>query len=284
MASLTQVISGEPQGYGAVVLAAWRGHSDDFGARVDSSRKILERRGEGIGITVIDWASAVMYNGIGRYAEAADAAGRACSHPEELGLSLWSVPELVEAAVRNEDSERAAAALDRLMTAADVSGTDWARGLVARSRALLSEDSEADPLYREAISRLSRTRARVDLARAHLVYGEWLRRQKRRLDAREHLRIAHEMFAANGLDGFAERCARELRATGGTPAPTADQPSPELTAQEAQIVRMARDGLSNADIGSRLFISPRTVEYHLHKVYGKLGISSRAALSRMPLT
>ena len=214
MDSLTQVISGEPQGYGAVVLAAWRGHSDDVGARVDTSRKNLKRRGEGIGLTVIDWASAVLYNGIGRYAEAADAAGRACSHPEELGLSLWSVPELVEAAVRNEDSERASAALDRLMTAADVSGTDWALGLAARSRALLSEDSEAEPLYREAISRLSRTRARVDLARAHLVYGEWLRRQKRRRDARERLRTAHEMFAANGLDGFAERCARELRATG----------------------------------------------------------------------
>jgi DNA-binding CsgD family transcriptional regulator len=284
MESLTQIISGEPQGYGAVVLAAWRGHSDDVGTRVDASRAALEQRGEGVGLTVIDWASAVMYNGIGRYADAADAAGRPCSHPEEVGLSMWAVPELIEAAVRNGEAERAAAALDRLTTAATVSGTDWALGLSARSRALLSEDSEADRLYREAIDRLSRTRARVDLARAHLVYGEWLRRQKRRLDAREHLRVAHEMFSANRLDGLAERCARELRATGGTPAPTAEHPSPELTAQESQIARMARDGLSNADIGGRLFISPRTVEYHLRKVYGKLGISSRAALSRMSLT
>jgi DNA-binding CsgD family transcriptional regulator len=284
MESLTQIISGEPQGYGEVVLAAWRGHNDDVRTRVDASRADLEKRGEGVGLTVIDWALAVMHNGIGRYADAADAADRACTHPEEVGLSMWSVPELIEATVRNGESDRAAAALDRLTTAASISGTDWALGLAARSRALLSEDSAADPLYLEAISRLGRTRAKVDLARAHLVYGEWLRRQKRRLDAREHLRIAHEMFATNGLDGFAERCARELRATGGTPTPTAEHPSPELTPQEGQIARMARDGLSNADIGGRLFISPRTVEYHLRKVYGKLGISSRGALSRVPLT
>lgn len=281
MESLTQIISGEPQGYGALVLEAWRGHSDDVRARIDAVRANLEQRSEGVGLTVVDWATAVMYNGIGRYADAADAAGRACSHPEEVGLSMWSVPELIEAAVRNGDSDRAATAIDRLTTAAAVSGTDWALGLLARSRALLSNDSEADQFYGEAISKLIRTRARVDLARAHLVYGEWLRRQKRRLDAREHLRVAHEMFAANGLDGFAERCARELRATGGTPAANAEHPAPELTAQEAQIARMARDGLSNADIGTRLFISPRTVEYHLRKVYGKLGISSRNGLSRM---
>lgn len=279
--TLTEVTRGEPLGYGAVVLAAWRGHSDDVKALVSTSRKGVERRGEGIGLTVIECASAVLYNGIGRYSDAAAAAGQAAEHRAELGLSLWAVPELIEATVRNGEPERAVEALARLTTAANESGTDWALGLAARSRALVSEDSEADPFYRGAISRLSRTRARVDLARAHLVYGEWLRRQRRRLDAREHLRIAHEMFAANGLDGFAERTARELRATGGIPAATAVHQAPELTAQETQIARMAADGLSNAEIGTRLFISPRTVEYHLRKVYGKLGISSRAGLAQV---
>jgi DNA-binding CsgD family transcriptional regulator len=230
---------------------------------------------------MVEWASAVLYNGIGRYAEAVVVAEQASSHLEEIGLGVWALPELIEAAARNDEPDRASAALAQLSDAARASGTEWALGLLARSRALLSPDSLADSLYREAIDRLSRTRARVELARAHLVYGEWLRRQKRRLAAREHLRVAHELFAAMGMDAFAERSARELNATGGRAAATGRQTTVELTAQEAQIARLARDGLSNADIGSRLFISPRTVEYHLRKVYTKLGITSRAALPQV---
>jgi DNA-binding CsgD family transcriptional regulator len=192
-----------------------------------------------------------------------------------------ALPELIEAAARTEEPYRAAAAMQRLSDAAQASGTDWALGLEARSRALLSADTVADSLYRKAIEYLNRTRARVDLARAHLVYGEWLRRQKRRLDAREHLRIAHELFTAMGLEGFAERTGRELKATGGTPTSTGRQPNARMTPQEAQIARLAREGLSNAEIGSRLFISPRTVEYHLAKVYQKLGITSRVALPQI---
>jgi DNA-binding CsgD family transcriptional regulator len=279
--AVAQVAGSEPLRYGAVVLAAWRGHSDEVVSLVQASRNGIERRGEGGGLTMVEWASAVLYNGIGRYAEAVVVAEQASSHLEEIGLGVWALPELIEAAARNDEPDRASAALAQLSEAARASGTEWALGLLARSRALLSPDSLADSLYREAIDRLSRTRARVELARAHLVYGEWLRRQKRRLAAREHLRVAHELFAAMGMDAFAERSARELNATGGRAAATGRQTTVELTAQEAQIARLARDGLSNADIGSRLFISPRTVEYHLRKVYTKLGITSRAALPQV---
>jgi DNA-binding CsgD family transcriptional regulator len=279
--AVAQVAGSEPLRYGAVVLAAWRGHSDEVVSLIQASRNGIERRGEGGGLTMVEWASAVLYNGIGRYAEAVVVAEQASSHLEEIGLGVWALPELIEAAARNDEPDRASAALAQLSDAARASGTEWALGLLARSRALLSPDSLADSLYREAIDRLSRTRARVELARAHLVYGEWLRRQKRRLAAREHLRVAHELFAAMGMDAFAERSARELNATGGRAAATGRQTTVELTAQEAQIARLARDGLSNADIGSRLFISPRTVEYHLRKVYTKLGITSRAALPQV---
>jgi len=207
--------------------------------------------------------------------------GLEADHPEEFGMGVWALPELVEAAVRNDDPERAEAALQRLSAAANASGTHWALGVEARSRALVSADELADPLYRNAIDHLGRTRARFDLARAHLVYGEWLRRQKRRLDAREHLRIADELFAAMGFDAFAERSAREVRAAGGNVTVTSRHATTQLTPQEAQIARLARDGLSNADIGSRLFISPRTVEYHLRKVYTKLGVASRTSLPQI---
>jgi ATP/maltotriose-dependent transcriptional regulator MalT len=230
---------------------------------------------------MVEWASALLYNGVGRYADAMAVAEQATSHPEEIGLGVWALPELIEAAARLGEPDRAAVALEQLSAATRASGTEWALGLEARSRALLSPDALADPLYREAIDRLGHTRARVDLARAHLVYGEWLRRRKHKLAAREHLRVAHEFFTAMGLDAFAARSARELSATGGRAAATGRQTPVELTAQEGQIARLARDGLSNADIGSRLFISPRTVEYHLRKVYTKLGISSRTALPQI---
>jgi DNA-binding CsgD family transcriptional regulator len=278
---LMQVTRSEPLGYPAVVLAGWRGEINDFTSLAQASIENVERRGEGGGLTRIEGATALLYNAVGRYAEALPAAEEASSRPAEIGLSGWALPEVIEAAARNEEPERAAPALERLSEAAQASGTDWALGLEARSRALLCADEAADPLYRKAIDHLSRTRARVDLARAHLVYGEWLRRQKRRLDAREHLRIAHESFTAMGLEAFAERSGRELKATGGRATATGRHPAAELTSQEAQIARLAREGLSNAEIGGRLFISPRTVEYHLAKVYQKLDITSRTALPQI---
>ena len=187
--------------------------------------------------------------------------------------------ELVEAAVRSGEPELAADAFRRLSETTGAAGTDWALGIEARSRALLSDDEAAERLYREAIERLARTRIRPELARTHLLYGEWLRRLKRRLDAREQLRTAHQMLAAMGMDAFAQRAARELGASAETARKRSVESMDRLTAREAQIARLAQDGLSNPEIGARLFISPRTVEYHLHKVYGKLDITSRNELA-----
>ncbi len=220
----------------------------------------------------------MLCNGLGRYADALAAARRFSEQPEELVFSTWGSFELIEAATRTGRSDLAADEFRQLSDATRAAGTDWALGVEAESRALLSEDAVAEDLYREAIERLARTRARAWLARAHLVYGEWLRRQRRRLDAREQLRTAHDMLAAMGADGFAERAARELLATGETARRRTVEAGNGLTAQEGQIARLARDGLSNPEIGARLFISPRTVEYHLHKVFGKLDIRSRTEL------
>lgn len=190
----------------------------------------------------------------------------------------WGLVELVHAAARCGMPERATDAMRRLSESTSASGSDWALGVEARSRALLSEGKTADRLYREAIERLGRTRMRVDRARAHLVYGEWLRRENRRIDAREQLRVAHEMLTAMGLDGFADRARHELLATGETVRKRTVNTLTELTAQESQIAKLARDGRSNQEIGSQLFISPRTVEWHLGNVFTKLGITSRKDL------
>jgi DNA-binding CsgD family transcriptional regulator len=229
----------------------------------------------------MQWASALLYNGLGRYEEALAAAQQASENPHELLFSAWGLVELIEAAVRSGTPDPAADALQRLSDATRASGTDWALGVEARSRALLSDNEAAELLYREAIERLGRTRVRAELARSHLVYGEWLRRQKRRVDAREQLRTAHEMFTAMGMEAFAQRAERELLATGETARKRTVESLDQLTAREAQIVRLARDGLSNPEIGARLFISPKTVEYHLHKVFTKLGVSSRSQLNRV---
>jgi len=235
-------------------------------------------RGEGAGLGVIPWAGALLYNGLGRYEEARLAAQQDGAY--ELLFSAWALVELVEAAVRSGEPELAADAFRRLSETTGAAGTDWALGIEARSRALLSDDEAAERLYREAIERLARTRIRPELARAHLLYGEWLRRLKRRLDAREQLRTAHHMLAAMGMDAFAQRAARELGASGQTARKrSVESLDQQLTAREAQIARLAQDGLSNPEIGARLFISPRTVEYHLHKVYGKLEITSRNELA-----
>ena len=224
------------------------------------------------------WAAAVLYNGLGRYGKAAFAAQQATSWTFDLYDSMWALPELVEAAARGGDAELARAALERLAVTTQPSGTDYALGIEARCRALLSDRAGADYLYREAIDRLSRTQLRPELARAHLLYGEWLRREGRRVDAREQLRTAHDLLVAIGMEAFAERARRELNATGEKVRKRSVETRDELTAQERQIARMAREGLSNPEIGARLFLSARTVEWHLRKVFTKLGISSRKAL------
>jgi DNA-binding CsgD family transcriptional regulator len=193
-------------------------------------------------------------------------------------LSVWSLPELVEAAARCGRIELAADAVERLAERTRAAGTDLALGIEARARALVSDGARADELHREAVARLGGSRVALDLARAHLLYGEWLRREHRRIDAREQLRSAHEMFASMGAEAFAARARRELLATGETVRARAPDTRDQLTAQEAQIAQLARDGLSNPEIGARLFISPRTVQYHLRKVFAKLDIRSRNQL------
>ena len=266
--------------YVALGVAAFRGDEATARTLIDATMADVTRRGEGVGITIAQWSNAVLNNGLGRYDKALAAARDACGYEDDLGSLLWAAPELIEAAVRTGDAEAAARGYAVLTELTSACGTDWGLGVRARSRALLSEGAEAEALYREAVTRLGRTRLRVDLARAHLLYGEWLRRERRRVDAREQLRPAYELFQAMGMAGFAERAGRELRSTGETArrrAPAARHQ--ELTAQEVLIARLASDGLSNPEIGTRLFISAHTVQYHLRKIFAKLGITSRSQLS-----
>jgi len=224
------------------------------------------------------WAAAVLYTGLARYEEAASAARQAAAKTFDPWVSMWVLPELVEAAARIGDPDLARDALERLAATTQPCGTDLALGIEARCRALLCDGAAADGLYREAIDRLSRTRLRPELARAHLLYGEWLRRARRRVDAREQLRTAHDMLAAIGMEAFAERARWELIATGETVRKRSAETVTALTAQEAYIARLARDGLTNPEIGARLFLSARTVEWHLRKIFTKLGIGSRRKL------
>jgi len=219
----------------------------------------------------------VLDNGLGRHDAAREAAWRAFER-DQVGFGPSLVPELVEAASKTGDTGLLTVALEWLSERTRVSPTEWVLGIEARVRALLSEGEEAERLFRESIERLGQTRVRVELARGHLVFGEWLRRKNRRVDARAELRTAYEMFASMGAEAFADRARRELLATGETVRKRKAETRGELTAQESQIARLARDGLSNPEIGTRLFISPRTVQYHLHKVFVKLGISSRSQL------
>jgi DNA-binding CsgD family transcriptional regulator len=234
-----------------------------------------------MGLRVLEWSTALLYNGCGRYGEALEAAQRGCEE-DDLALFGWSLVELIEAGVRSGATDASAASLERLSERTRASGTDWALGIEAGSRALLSDGRDAEPLYREAVERLERTRGVVHLARARLLYGEWLRRENRRVDAREQLRAAHEMFSGIGAEGFAERARHELLATGETTRARTDEARVVLTPQEAHIARLAKEGLSNPEIGAQLFISPRTVQYHLRKVFLKLDITSRNQLSRVP--
>jgi DNA-binding CsgD family transcriptional regulator len=261
----------------ALLLLGWRGDEAAARARFEAAIADAAERGEETTITLAEYAAAVLYNGLGRHDVALAAARRSSEH-HPGGVYAKALIELVEAAARDRDAESAAIALERLREATGASGTDWGLGVEARSSALLRQGPAAEECYREAIERLGRTRVRGELARAHLLYGEWLRRSRRRLDARTHLRTAHELFTAMGAAAFADRAARELLATGETARKRTVGTADELTAQEAQVARMARQGLSNPEIAARLFISPRTVQFHLHKVFGKLEISSRSQL------
>ena len=278
--AITEATGNAPLGYTSLVLAAWRGRETQALELIEASREDAAGRGEGRAITLAEYATAVLNNGLGRYREALAAAQRASEH-DDLGLFGWALIELVEAAARNGEPELAADALELLCERTGLSGTDWALGVEARSRALLDEGQGAENLYLEATERLGRCRIKVHLARAHLLYGEWLRRQNRRIDARETLRTAHELFMTMGAEAFAERTARELLATGEKARKRTADTRGQLTAQETQIAELAREGHSNPEIGAQLFISPRTVEYHLHKVFTKLAISSRNELQRV---
>ena len=266
--------------YGSLVVTAWRGR----GARaLDVIAVGLDRatsRGEGRAITLAEYARAVLSNGLGDYEGALRAAQRACEQ-DDLDLCGWALGELVEAGARSGQPGLAEAALSQLDERTRASGTDWALGSVARARALLSTGAEAEALYRDATERLARTRIVVDLARAQLSFGEWLRRENRRLEAREQLRHAHAMFTRMGAQAFAERARRELAATGTTVRKRTQPVREELTAQESQIAWLARDGYTNPEIAAELFLSARTVEYHLRKVFTKLGIGSRRELRKV---
>ena len=269
--------------HAALLLASFRGREAEAGPLIQAAPEQAAARGQGFAATYAHRAAAILYNGLSRHQEALAAAQQAIDHAH-IYVSVWVLPELIEAAARTGQMRLAAGALDRLAGWTQAGGYEFGLGIEARARALLSEAEAAEGYYREAIGRLSRTPGRPELARAHLVYGEWLRRERRRGEAREQLRTACQLLDAIGMEGFAARARRELAAAGETTRPPAARPGAgrePLTAQEAQVARLARDGLSNPEIGARLFISARTVKYHLSKVFTKLGISSRGQLHRV---
>jgi DNA-binding CsgD family transcriptional regulator len=274
-----------PLKFASLMLAAWRGNEAKALELFEAGRREATARGEGMGLGVLAWATALLHNGSGRYDQALAAALHGCEQ-DDVGLFAWCLVELIEAGVRSGATDAAAAALDRLKERTQASGTDWALGIEAGSRALLSDGPDAESLYRDAVERLGRSRGTVHLARAQLLYGEWLRRENRRVDAREQLRAAYERFDKIGAEAFAERARRELLATGETAPRRTVETRDVLTPQEAQIARMASDRQTNPEIGAKLFISPRTVEYHLRKVFTKLDVSSRkelrSALAELP--
>jgi DNA-binding CsgD family transcriptional regulator/predicted nucleic acid-binding protein len=265
--------------YGSLLLAALRGQEAELGALIETAVNEAVARGEGLALGTTAFVRATLYNGLGRY-EAALAVLREADRSDGVGMPTLAESELVEAAVRSGQPEIARDTLADLANSTRASGTAFAAGIEARSRALVSDRKVAEDHYRDSIERLTHTRVQVELARAHLVYGEWLRRERRRVDAREQLRMAHEMFTEMGVDAFAGRAGRELLATGERVRRRSVEAPEELTSQEAQVARLAREGLSNPEIGARLFISRHTVEYHLRKVFTKLGINSRHQLER----
>ena len=266
--------------YAAVCLARLRGAEAEAWPLIEAVITDSRAAGQGLGVQWSQWVSAILYNSLGRYEQARAEAQQAAEQAPELDISMWALPELIEAASRSRQTALAADALARLAEATSTGQSDWGQGIYARCRALLSDGQDAEGWYRQAVGRLSRTGLRPELARAHLLYGEWLRREGRRADARAQLRTAHDTFAAIGMLAFAERARRELLATGETVRKRTVGTHDQLTPQEAQIARLARAGLSNQEIGAQLFLSTRTVEWHLSKVFTKLEISSRRQLQR----
>ncbi|MDP9270356.1 MAG: LuxR C-terminal-related transcriptional regulator [Chloroflexota bacterium] len=266
--------------YGPLALAAYRGDADEVAKLVRTGTDDFLVRGEGLGLTAANWLTALLNNGLGRYEEALAAAAEATRIPGEIWFSTFALAELVEAACRSGRRERGVEALESLSASTSAGGTPWALGVEARSRALLAKGDAAEPLYREAIERLEPTRLRLDLARAHLVYGEWLRREARRIDARNELRAAYELFTDFGMEAFADRSRIELEATGEHARKRTSATLDQLTPQEAEISRLAAEGSTNREIAAQLFISPSTVEYHLRKAFRKLDVTSRTQLAK----
>ena len=265
--------------YVPLLLAAWRGDAPGAVDLAGEMARGASDRGEGGALTYTDYAQAVLHNGLGNYGAAAEAAFGA-STVDEIVISPWALYELVEAAARSGQQERACAAADQLSQLAVASGSTWARGAAARSRALVSGGHAAEQEYREAIELLGSTRMAAHLARARLVYGEWLRRENRRIEARIQLRSAFDAFASMGAEAFAERARRELQATGEKVRKRSEDTRTDLTPQEEEIAQLAREGRTNSEIGAQLFIGRRTVEWHLRKVFAKLDISSRRELDQ----
>ncbi len=265
--------------YAAISLVGLRGREAEASELIERVITGAAASGQGTAVQYAHWANAVLMNGLGRYEEALAAAAEATRGTPQIFIAAWALGELIEAATRTGNAEHARDALARLGEQTEASDADWALGVHAHSRALLSEGEAAERSYREAIDRLGRTRLRPHLARAHLLYGEWLRRENRRVDARAQLQVAHELFETIGMEAFAERARGELLATGERVRKRTADTRDELTPQERQIARLARGGLSNPEIGAQLFLSPRTVEWHLRKVFTKLGIHSRRELA-----
>jgi DNA-binding CsgD family transcriptional regulator len=266
--------------YAAMLLASLRGNEAEAVPLIEATIAEAAAGGQGIAVTYAHWVTAILYNGLGRYEEALAAANDASNDTPGLYVSMWALPELIEAAARSGNTHIAGDALARLADITRAGGTHFGLGIEARCRALLSEREIAEGCYREGIERLCRTQLRPELARAHLLYGEWLRRENRRVDARAQLRAAHDLLDTIGMTAFAERARRELLATGETVRKRTVQTPSTLTAQETSIARLALDGRTNAEIGAQVFLSARTVEWHLRKVFTKLGISSRRELRR----
>ena len=269
---LAEVTGGRPVGYSAILLTALRGRDT---AEIAAAAEKAAERGQGRVVRFADYATAVLGNGLGHHETARDAARRVFAH-DTVGHQALATAELAEAASRTGDGDLVATALDRMSERARATPPVWNRTLEARLRALAGDTPEE--CYAASIALLAGTPLRVELARGHLLFGAWLRREGRRVDARKHLRTAHTMTSEMGLEAFADRARRELLATGETARKRAAGTTEELTPQELQIARLAREGLSNPEIGTRLFLSPRTVEWHLRNVFGKLGISSRRQL------
>jgi DNA-binding CsgD family transcriptional regulator len=281
--AVADAIGNRPASYSALTVAAFRGREGDARQVIDASTKDFASRGDGLGLTIALWATAVLSNALARYQDAFAAAEEALEDPYEVSFSPLATVELVEAASRMGREDAAAPALERLVRGTSASGTQWARAVEARCRALLSHDEGAETLYREAIELLTPTALGFDLARTHLLYGEWLRRERRPRDAREQLRSAHGLFSGFGMEGFTERARTELQATGERVRKRTMETQTDLTPREAQISELVAQGATNPEIAAQLFISPGTVEYHLGKVFTKLGVKSRTQLARLVL-